>query len=274
MPDPAAVESFRTQGAVALRDVIGPDWIETLRAGMERNRAEPGPYQRGYTPDDASGGFWGDYCNWRRIPEYRDFVERGPTAELAAALMGSRTARFFHEHVLVKEPGTREATPWHHDQPYYCIDGRQTVSFWIPLDPVPRATCPEFVAGSHAWGRWFVPTKFSGVQYHRDEPWMEPTPDIAGHREDYEILGWDLQPGDAIAFHFLTLHAAPPNASVSTRRRAFAARWLGDDCVFGRRSGEVSPPFPEIADTLAAGDPLPKDVFPTLWPEPSVAEPA
>lgn len=274
MLDPAVVESFRTKGAVVLRGVVGFEWIETLRAGIERNRAEPGAYQRGYTPDDAPGGFWGDYCNWRRIPEYRAFVERGPTAELAAALMGSKTARFFHEHVLVKEPGTREATPWHHDQPYYCIDGRRTVSFWIPLDPVPRETSPEFVAGSHAWGRWFVPTKFSGVPYRREETWMEPTPDIAGNRDDYEILGWGLEPGDAVAFTFLTLHAAPPNASLSTRRRAFAARWLGDDCVYGARSGEVSPPFPEIVGTLTSGDPLPEALFPTLWPEASVAQPA
>ena len=31
---------------------------------------------------------------------------------VAAALMQSTTVRFFHEHVLVKEPGTTEVTPW------------------------------------------------------------------------------------------------------------------------------------------------------------------
>ncbi|GFR29081.1 hypothetical protein TNCT_580851 [Trichonephila clavata] len=30
---------------------------------------------------------------------------------------------FYHEHVLVKEPGTDKETPWHHDQSYYPIDG-------------------------------------------------------------------------------------------------------------------------------------------------------
>ena len=47
--------------------------------------------------------------------------------------MDSATARFFHEHVLVKEPRTESRTPWHHDLPYYCIDGTQTVSFRTPL---------------------------------------------------------------------------------------------------------------------------------------------
>ncbi len=50
--------------------------------------------------------------------------------------MQSQTAKFFHEHTLVKPAGGSTVTPWHHDQPYYCVSGRQNVSFWIPLDPV------------------------------------------------------------------------------------------------------------------------------------------
>lgn len=54
--------------------------------------------------------------------------------------MQSQTAKFFHEHTLVKPAGGSTVTPWHHDQPYYCVSGRQNVSFWIPLDPVAEAT--------------------------------------------------------------------------------------------------------------------------------------
>ena len=54
-----------------------------------------------------------------------------------ALLMGSRSVRLFHEHVLVKEPNADVPTPWHHDQPYYCVDGDQNVSMWIALDAVP-----------------------------------------------------------------------------------------------------------------------------------------
>ena len=34
-------------------------------------------------------------------------------------------AVFYHEHVFTKDPGTNHATPWHHDQPYYPVDGWQ-----------------------------------------------------------------------------------------------------------------------------------------------------
>jgi ectoine hydroxylase-related dioxygenase (phytanoyl-CoA dioxygenase family) len=42
--------------------------------------------------------------------------------------MGSEAARFFHEHVLIKEPCTNKPTPRHHDLPYYNVQGRQTAS--------------------------------------------------------------------------------------------------------------------------------------------------
>ena len=83
----------------------------------------PGVYKREYEPESSKGYFFGDYCNWARIPEYRDFVLHSHAATLAAQLMESSSARFFHEHVLVKEPQTESRTPWHHDLPYYCIDG-------------------------------------------------------------------------------------------------------------------------------------------------------
>ena len=67
------------------------------------------------------------------------FIETSGVAAIAAELMGSRTVRLYHDHVLVKEPGTRQRTPWHQDQPYYNVDGRQNASMWFPVDPVPRA---------------------------------------------------------------------------------------------------------------------------------------
>ena len=244
--DAATVEAFRRDGAVALRGVLGPEWIAALRDGVARNMAEPGVYAKGYTAEGKPGMFFGDYCNWRRIPEYEDFLKNSPAPDLAAELMGSRSVVLFHEHVLVKEPSTEERTPWHHDLPYYCVEGSQTVSLWIPLDPVPRSTCVEFVAGSHAWGKRFMPTKFKGQAYDRAEADLETLPDIDARRGEYRILGWDLEPGDAIAFSFLTVHGAPGNAQSGTRRRAFAARYCGDDVVFVRRQGEVSPPFPDV----------------------------
>ena len=263
VPDETA-ESYDRDGAVLLRGAF-KDWVRTLSAGVDRNVAEPGPYMTVNTPEGNPGRFFDDYCNWSRIPEYRDFVERSPAAAIVGRLTKSESVRIFHEHVLIKEPGTLERTPWHHDLPYYCVDGWQLCSLWVPLDPVPRETCPEFVAGSHRWGKVFLPRKFVQVDYERPGEGLEPIPDIEGHRADYDILSWDLAPGDAIAFHFLTVHGAPPNLSADHRRRGFSTRWLGDDATFAERPGEVSPPFPELVGRLKHGDSLDVEEFPVMW---------
>jgi len=257
------IEDFERDGVVRLTGLFG-DWMEVLRAGVARNLAEPSADVRIY--QGAGGRFVGDYCNWARIPEFRDFIFNSNAAEFARQLMRSRTVRLFHEHVLVKEPGADIPTPWHHDQPYYNVDGAQNVSLWIPLDTVPRETCPQYVAGSHRWGRWFRPERFNRTALYEDDG-LEPVPDIDGNPNEYKILNWDLEPGDAIAFHYLTLHGAPGNSSAQRARRAFSLRLVGDDATFARRKGMTSPPFREVR--LSHGAALEGPEFPLILPKAS-----
>jgi ectoine hydroxylase-related dioxygenase (phytanoyl-CoA dioxygenase family) len=262
------VAAFQRDGAVVLRQVFSKGWLERLARGVELNLANPGPLAIRYTEEGGPGRFFGDYCNWKRFPQYRYFVTSSPAAGIAARLAGSARIQFFHEHVLVKEPGTAEATPWHHDLPYYCVDGAQMVSLWTPLDPVPQSVCPRFVAGSHNWGRLFYPRMFKdGSDYDYAGEDYEPVPDIDGNPDSYEILSWALEPGDTLAFDFTTLHNAPPNPGPG-RRRGFASRWLGEDVRYCERPGRASPPFQEMGLKLTPGDRMPEDWFPVLWPPP------
>jgi ectoine hydroxylase-related dioxygenase (phytanoyl-CoA dioxygenase family) len=253
------IDEYRRDGAVALRGVLTQDEVELLRTGVDRNLADPGPLA--LRPSET---FFEDFRNWDRIPEFERVVRESALARVAAELMGSSRVRLFHDHVLVKEAGAGERTPWHQDQPYYCIDGVQNVSFWIPLDPVTRENTLEFVAGSQAPGTWYMPRTFvTNSPMVFEEGALEEVPDVDGRRDDYEIVGWPLEPGDAVAFHMLTLHQA---AGSATRRRAFSLRLLGDDITYAPRPHRTSPPFPELDGRIGAGEPLPDDVFPVLWP--------
>ena len=238
------ITRYQEDGVVVLRGVF-TDWVETVRAGIDANIAAPSDDVRIYRNEDNTGLFFGDYCNWNRFPEYRSFIYDSTAAAIAARLTGSTTMRLFHEHVLVKEPGTFVRTPWHHDQPYYCVNGKQTCSLWLALDDVPKETCAEFVAGSHLWGQWFRPERFNESALNEDDG-LAPVPDIENNRDNYTIKSWDMRPGDAIAFSFLTLHGAPDNTSDKTRRRAFSSRWIGDDCTYAKRDGVTSPPFRDL----------------------------
>ena len=262
------IAAFRESGVICLKGAFGAHWIDTLAAGIERNLREPGPMAHDYTDSfdkfSSKGRFFGDYCNWQRIPEYRDFILNSPAAEIAAAVMESAVVQIYHEHVLVKEPETTEPTPWHHDLPYYNVEGMKTLSIWLTLDPVEVDVCPRFVAGSHRWGKLFYPRLFKNSDnYDYAGDGYEPVPDIDAAPDDYKLLFWELQPGDALLFNFLTLHNGPPNPTIN-RRRGFSSRWLGDDVTFAKRPGTTSPPYPGI--DLKHGDRMRTDWFPVVWP--------
>ena len=110
-------------------------WVEPLRAALDRLRAEPGPLSEIYGGD---GGFYGDRFVWTRDAAIRDCVLHGPGGRAIAALMEAREVRLYCDHVLVKEPGTGQPTPWHHDLQAWPIEGGQIGSLWVALDPVTR----------------------------------------------------------------------------------------------------------------------------------------
>ena len=259
--DDETIDSFRDKGATVLRGVFS-GWVDRLRDGVAANMADPDPTARIYKGEKGDGRFFVDYCNWARIPEYKDFIFNSPAAEIGAELMESRQVQLFHEHVLVKEAQTGVPTPWHQDAPYYCVQGPKTLSLWIPLDEVPRETTLEFVAGSHRWNKFYRPQRFDGSALNEHDG-LEDIPDFNGHRGDYEIIGWPVSPGDAVAFDYRTIHGAPANHNAGSQRRAFSLRLLGDDVRFVRREGIVtSPPFKQV--TLKHGDPLSGEEFPLL----------
>jgi ectoine hydroxylase-related dioxygenase (phytanoyl-CoA dioxygenase family) len=255
------IDTYQKDGAIVLRGPFSA-WIDVLRRGVEANMQAPGPYgSENVKPGDGGGRFFDDYCNWQRIPEFTDFMRSSPAAAIAGQLMGARQVQVFHDHVLVKEPGTPKATPWHQDMPYYCVDGMQTGSFWIPLDPVSEANTLRLVLGSHLWPRLLRPKRWAGGEdFYADDSQFMDLPDVEGGQ--YRILEPALSPGDAILFNYRTVHGARGNTGAG-RRRAFSARFVGDDVRFIQRPGRTSPPYPGIGQS--SGERLREDWFPIVW---------
>ncbi|MEL6623640.1 MAG: phytanoyl-CoA dioxygenase, partial [Pseudomonadota bacterium] len=102
---PDHVSAFQADGAVLLPGLM-TDRVWDLEDAVEENIKSPSQFERTYHPEDGSAPFFQDFCNWQRIKGYREAVLSSAMAETAAALMASETARIFHDHVLVKEPGS------------------------------------------------------------------------------------------------------------------------------------------------------------------------
>jgi len=69
---------------------------------------------------------------------------------------------------------------------------------WIPVDPVGRESTLEFVASSHR-GPWLMPRSFMDAQARWfPEGSLADLQDIDADRSRYTLLGWELEPGDAV----------------------------------------------------------------------------
>jgi len=253
------IAAFQRDGAVVVRGIF-VDWVDEMARGVAENMAHPGQYAS--ENDVSEGRFFDDYCNWTRIQPFENVIRHSPAGSLAAMAMQSDTAQIFHDHILVKEPGTPKPTPWHQDAPYYFVEGTQTVSMWMPLDPVKDASL-RFIAGSHTWEKLVRPVSWSDNSdfYDSGTSWT-PVPDPDANPDDATILEWDMEPGDVVLFDFRTVHGARGNESQS-RRRAVSLRWVGDDARYIERPGRTSPPFP--GHGMLTGDRLREDWFPIIW---------
>jgi ectoine hydroxylase-related dioxygenase (phytanoyl-CoA dioxygenase family) len=181
----------------------------------------------------------------------------------------------------VKTPGAQVRTPWHHDNVVlgpFC-------SIWVALDPIPRAATLEFVRGSHRWHRLYMPAHFFEkkeaplarvdefyAKYHGAfdldaKEVFSPVPDIEADRGAYDILCWDLEPGDCLVFHARTLHGAPGNTLTHDTRR-MVTRWVDETAVLAPHGGPVVDRLVAegFAVDLAVGQPIRGDLFPLLGP--------
>jgi len=262
-----ARETYNRDGALVLRNIIDASWLDRLSAAIERDIAAPGPYFHGYVPEDGKGRFHGNLKIWQNDPDFRALCLESGLADVAQQLFRSSKVNLLYDQLFVKEPGTVNRTRWYNDQPYWPVTGYQVVSFWFSPDPVNAETgALEFVRGSHKWDRWFQPENFSagakGKQSGYDlNPDYEKMVDVEADRDAYDIVTWDLEPGDMYVFHALTVHGAGGNQRTDLRRRGYTVRYTGDDAAYDERPG-TSKPLHDLSKRT--GDAMDGENFPVI----------
>ena len=235
------IREYNEKGASVLRQCVNQKWIEKLRKAIEKDISNPGPFVHCYKAENGAGAFHGNLRTWENDLSLKSFCFESALPELASKLMESKYINLFYDQLFIKEPETLNRTRWHNDQPYWPIRGWKVMSFWIALDPVDNSRgALEFISGSHRWNRWFQPEAFGDTERkntYEINPNYEPIPDIESARGDYNIISWELEPGDVYIFHGLTVHGSGGNRSNNIRRRGYAVRYTGDDVVYDTRKG-------------------------------------
>src|SRR6266496_4355213 len=75
---------------------------------------------------------------------------------------------------------------------------------------------------------------------------------VLANPSPFDIRRFELRPGDAIFFDFLTVHGAP-GFPYPGRRRVLSLRYLSAQARHAPRSWRTSPPFDGLEEELPAG---------------------
>ena len=247
------ISTYRRDGVVCLREMFDREWVEWLRD----------------TADTIPGEYGNRAFLWPFYDAYRELAFDSPVGEIAAAMMGSRTCGLTIDITFIKDSHSKSLTPWHHDQPYYQVQGEHVCGMWIGLD---RSNADngamEWIRGSHKWSRVFEPDPFDGSGHYKAvHEGRERILDIDAEREKYDIVMFETEPGDCIVDHALVLHSAGDN-NTGHPRRAITYALYGDTARFASIA-----PSRGVEDTrdleLSDGDEFPPDhpLVPRIWPK-------
>jgi len=263
-------KTYLSDGVVKIPGAVANEWLSEIAVMAEKELADPGEWVTDTNPGAKTNRLFTSRYRWKTDSVVNRYVYESGVAQIAAALMESSTARLYFDHLLVKEPKTEAPTPWHQDIPYWPFWGKQICSAWLSISEVTVAESSlEFVRGSHAWDSYFAPEAFDGAKNWTTDFKGERAPDVASARNEFDIIGFDVEPGDAIFFSAWILHGAPGNAG-SKRRTALSTRWLGDDVTWYPHPG--SDPTVTDEDTNVESGQYPDDErhFPLVYASPDI----
>ena len=264
------VVSFRTNGVVKVSGAVDPSWIPELLTVADVQLTKPSKWVNDVNAGASENRLFTDRYLWRHNDVIHRFVHDSGCARLAAQAMGSNSARFYFDHLLIKKVNTPTITPWHQDAPYWPFRGKQIASIWLALTPVTvEGSGMEFIRGSHLDDVYYLPEVFGGAD-NKSGQWANEqkgvaVPDIDANREEYDIVSFDMAPGDALIFSAWILHGARGNSSSTQDRVALSTRWLGDDVLWDPREG-VDPTVDPAQVLVDPGTP-PRDnsFFPEIF---------
>ena len=291
------VATYQRDGVVRLRAILAPDLIARLGQGI--NDALYGQweaegiqtYDASATADqlDAAGVAVLSDARAKAIPQekrgrfvsmigantinadIRTLAVDSPLPYIAARLFRTEKVNFYDDQTLMKEPGTREYTAFHTDEPYYHLSGDQVCGMWVSPDVVTEDSgAMRYVRGSHRWGTFFKANVFVSqtsigdlMAGASDEDDQVQLPDIEGNPDQYDILTHPSEPGDVIVHHSNLIHGSGPNYRGDVTRRAVSFRYAGDDVRY--RFHRSAPPQPHHTYELKDGDPIDSEQFPVVW---------
>ena len=140
----------------------------------------------------------------QRSPVFAAAAAAPAVLQVLTAVLGA-DIEFLSDKVVFRNATEGEASPWHQDYPYW--GGCHKASLWIALDRVtPENGCLRLLPGTHR-----------GEVRHDQVASSHGFGVRVQGQDDARAVDAVLEPGGAVLFHDLTLHASYPNRNGADR---------------------------------------------------------
>ena len=249
------IDNYQRDGAVLLKGALPQCWVQRVSEGLEACYTNPGELSSRLAIASEPGEIRMDQMPSVANPALNEVVYQSPLAAIAGGLLQQSTVYHVLDQMFYKPAGTILPTAWHQDTPYLNIQGHDLCRLWIPCDASPKQVTIQVVRGSHLWNVEYRPVEPEDVEATEEDigggfsykearfnPMLPKVPDIAKHQSSFDLLSWDCEPGDVVAFNGNILHGSSHTIrNYPNKRRAFAVLWAAPDIKAIKRPGHRVP---------------------------------
>ncbi|MCZ6680458.1 MAG: phytanoyl-CoA dioxygenase family protein [Candidatus Poribacteria bacterium] len=214
------IRQYKETGFVVVPGLFDSATVQQMIEHYMKRRAEgPKPGDTGGTtdhPEDPNH----KYPRMINMHNWDELTKRWATAagllEVVEALIGDKSV-LLQTMLYFKPPGAR-GQGLHQDEQYITID--PLIGVWVALDKSDKAVGQMVVVpGSHKYGLSRVEAADTSISFTQVQAVMPA---------DAEVLGVDMEPGDALFFDGKAIHGSYMNETSDRWRRSFICHYVGE----------------------------------------------
>ena len=281
----ADIAAYQRDGAVLLKGALPCGKLALLEAGLEEANHARGAMSTIVQNGSGKGETLVEQFPSQRSASLKQLLADDFIGSIAGQMLGAPSAQLILDQIFYKQAGEIVPTPWHQDTVFLQVRGNDMLRVWLTCDHSPRAITVQVVRGSHRWnvvydtrgeGAADIGAVEDGEDFTFDgmgDAALPPIPDIENNRDSFDIMSWDVEPGDILIFNGNMLHGTDGAAWHDTPRRAFTTRWGGPDLRYHNPPGGSAMPTPagsapaDKAATIPNGTPIGQlaHLFPIGW---------
>jgi ectoine hydroxylase-related dioxygenase (phytanoyl-CoA dioxygenase family) len=217
-------DRFQRDGFVCGPKILSDQEVDELRAELSRviddhgKEGVPQPTQLVNLSGQEEAPVWQIVNIWHASPAFERLVKHPKIAAIAAAIVGAKELRLWHDQIQYKPAETGGVNMWHQDNPLWPpLSESHQITAWVALDEVAQDNgCMGMVPGSHKWG--------DCMEFLRTLESYEDLPaDWEGHTVEQRLC--PVEKGQIHFHHGLTWHGSNKNTS-GRPRRAIALHFM------------------------------------------------